>query len=123
VALLMEETINQFRRREIDLPTAKTFGMLASVMLCAVKQEYDEREAAMMETEAIRPAQPMRPPEAMRANPPAPDSGAATQRPDRIPAPITPIAAAKPPEDHKPHPAAIPVTNASTANQIAASHA
>jgi hypothetical protein len=98
VALLMEETINQFRRREIDLPTAKTFGMLASVMLCAVKQEDDEREAAaIMEMQAAS-AQPTRPAQPTRIEAPGHD---------KMKTVITPIVAAKPPDDHSPHPAVI----------------
>jgi hypothetical protein len=93
-------------------------------MLIALKQVAEEEQLGhMIEIQAIRSAEPTRSGEAAPVNSPAPNSGAEAPRHDRIAAVITPTIAAKPPDDHNPHPAAIAVANASAANQIPATHA
>ncbi len=47
VAALLEETINQFRRGEIDIDTAKAVGQMANVMLSLMKvADTQKRRAA-----------------------------------------------------------------------------
>ncbi len=125
MAHLLSDTINEVRRGETDLRTAKTIGHLTSIMLTALKQEAQEEEAAsIVEMGAIRPAEAPRPAEAMRANSLAPNFAGEAPRQESIGAVITPLVAAKLPDDHKPHAAVINgMAAANTADHPQARHA
>jgi len=116
VAGLLATTINQLRRGETDLSVAKTIGNLAAIMLTAFKQQAQEAQpAAPMEMENIRPAEAMHP-----ANMPVNSLGEAP-RSDNLEALISSLVAAKPMNDHAPHPRAVGMTNGT--NNTEATHA
>ena len=114
IVMLLSDTINKVRLGEIDLTTAKTVGHLASIMLIAMKQAAEEYAA-------LEPAEPAPLPEApsnslaMLArrlgieSVPAPRIDAATLA--GIEKVMAAVHAAKPPDDSKPHPAAIAGAN------------
>jgi len=88
MANLLSDTINEVRNGQTDLRTAKTIGHLTAIMLTALKQEAQEGEgASIVEMGAICPAE--------------------APRQESIGAVITPLVAAKLPDDHKPHAAVI----------------
>jgi hypothetical protein len=94
MARLMADTINELRQGETDLRTAKAIGHLTSVMLTALKQEVEEAQAQS----------------AMEAEPTTRPTGELhVQSPNLagLAALAAAMAAAKPPDGPKPHPAVI----------------
>ena len=68
----LADTINRFRRGEMDLRTAKTIGHLSALMLNALKQQaQQQRAAAIATTEAGRAAESGRAAQATRGDSPA----------------------------------------------------
>src|SRR6266852_1440083 len=113
VVELLAQTVNHFRRGQIELRAAKTIGHLASLMLSALKQAALE-EQTTSGGEATRPAGTIR--QAQAARPEAP-------RRDSIEAATTPIAPAKPLKDHAPHPAVLGMATVNPADHPEARHA
>jgi hypothetical protein len=107
---LLSDIINEVRRGETNLRTAKTIGNLTAIMLTALKQEAQERQVdSITEKEAMRPAEPASPTQAMQH--------------DRIEAVIRPITAAEPLDDYQPHAAFINgMAAANQAGHAEASH-
>src|SRR6266852_5855581 len=73
VVELLSQTVNHFRRGEIELRAAKTIGHLASLMLSALKQAILEEQATSA-GEATRPAAAIRQAQAARPETPRHDS-------------------------------------------------
>src|SRR6266849_3720832 len=110
---LLSQTVNHFRRGQMEMRAAKAIAYLASLLLRALKQDALEDQAASR-GEATRPAAAIRQAQAVRPEAPRHDSTEAA---------TTPIVPSKPRKDHEPHPSVLGMTTVNPAGHPETRHA